>query len=245
VDAEVLLPKVYQIADGANETTEIVGQPIRLAGYLLPLERVSRQEPVSRFLLVPYVGACIHVPPPPPNQIVYLETPTAIQPPGLFTPVWAEGRLDTRLVPAPASALLYPRLTDSLVQTPPPTRKSPWGGCRCLTCGDRPGPEGWLLLAVEAVPCSGSLLVLLYGLANNLLGPAVLMVVAIAVGMALTLSGIGLTAIWGSRMAHRRLGLTGQRQQSFLQAVRVAGAGSIFLLGLLLFTTTLTSGGGR
>jgi hypothetical protein len=50
---------------------ELNGQRVRMGGYLLPLE-VSGTE-VIEFLLVPYVGACIHVPPPPPNQIIYVK----------------------------------------------------------------------------------------------------------------------------------------------------------------------------
>ena len=37
-----------------------------------PLEEDS-EGPVLEFFLVPYVGACIQVPPPPPNQIVYVK----------------------------------------------------------------------------------------------------------------------------------------------------------------------------
>jgi len=47
------------------------GQLIRIPGYVLPLEMSGTK--VTEFLLVPYVGACIHVPPPPPNQIIYVK----------------------------------------------------------------------------------------------------------------------------------------------------------------------------
>ena len=50
---------------------ELNGQRVRIPGYLLPLE-VSATK-VTEFLLVPYIGACIHVPPPPPNQIIYVK----------------------------------------------------------------------------------------------------------------------------------------------------------------------------
>jgi uncharacterized protein len=39
-------------------------------GYMVPLE--DNLEEVTEFLLVPYPGACIHVPPPLPNQIVHV-----------------------------------------------------------------------------------------------------------------------------------------------------------------------------
>ena len=50
---------------------ELEGRLIKLPGYLLPVEFSGTM--VTEFLLVPYVGACIHVPPPPPNQIVHVK----------------------------------------------------------------------------------------------------------------------------------------------------------------------------
>jgi hypothetical protein len=51
---------------------EYNGKLVAIAGYLLPLD--FNDEGVKEFLLVPNVGACIHVPPPPPNQVVYVKT---------------------------------------------------------------------------------------------------------------------------------------------------------------------------
>jgi uncharacterized protein len=51
------------------------GKVVKLPGYVIPLESDGKR--VSEFLLVPYFGACIHVPPPPSNQIVYVKTGTA------------------------------------------------------------------------------------------------------------------------------------------------------------------------
>ena len=47
------------------------GQYVKLPGYVVPLESDAGGL-LSEFLLVPYYGACIHVPPPPSNQIVYV-----------------------------------------------------------------------------------------------------------------------------------------------------------------------------
>ena len=69
------------------------GQRIRLPGYVLPLE--FEGENVREFLLVPVVGACIHVPPPPPNQMVFVKSDKAFSTSGLYTPVWVEGILST------------------------------------------------------------------------------------------------------------------------------------------------------
>ena len=46
------------------------GKKIRLAGFVIPLER--KGDAVLEFLLVPYFGACIHTPPPPANQIIHV-----------------------------------------------------------------------------------------------------------------------------------------------------------------------------
>jgi hypothetical protein len=75
---------------------ELDATAIRMAGYLLPLDYSGRR--VTEFLLVPWVGACIHTPPPPPNQIVHvvLDEENAFESRSLFEPVWASGVLSTR-----------------------------------------------------------------------------------------------------------------------------------------------------
>jgi hypothetical protein len=67
------------------------GQQIRLPGYVLPLE--FNGEAVSEFFLVPTVGACIHTPPPPANQIVLVKLNQSFTPSGLFDAVWVSGRM--------------------------------------------------------------------------------------------------------------------------------------------------------
>ena len=67
------------------------GQQVRIPGYFLPLEASGTR--VTEFLLVPYVGACIHVPPPPPNQIVHVRTlqKKGYRSKNLYEPVWVTG----------------------------------------------------------------------------------------------------------------------------------------------------------
>ncbi|MAI49677.1 MAG: hypothetical protein CMM16_03810 [Rhodospirillaceae bacterium] len=67
------------------------GKEVRLSGYIIPLEFSNGG--VQVFLLVPYVGACIHVPPPPKNQIVMVSSPRPIQPRSLFEAVTVTGLL--------------------------------------------------------------------------------------------------------------------------------------------------------
>ena len=75
---------------------ELNGQRVRIPGYLLPLE-VSATK-VTEFLLVPYVGACIHVPPPPPNQIIYvkIDQSKSYKSKNLYEPVWVTGVLSAK-----------------------------------------------------------------------------------------------------------------------------------------------------
>ena len=76
----------------ANE--DLNGKSVRIPGYLLPLEFDG--DKVTEFFLVPYVGACIHTPPPPPNQIVHVKTEEAYTTDGgLYTPVWVNGLMKT------------------------------------------------------------------------------------------------------------------------------------------------------
>lgn len=73
---------------------EMAGQRVRIPGYVLPLEFDGTK--VSEFLLVPFVGACIHTPPPPPNQMVFVKSAEDFESEGLYSPVWVEGTLSTQ-----------------------------------------------------------------------------------------------------------------------------------------------------
>ncbi len=68
------------------------GQVLQIGGYPVPLEMNERGRYVS-FFLVPYAGACIHVPPPPPNQIILVNYPTGIEIDDLYVPFWISGTL--------------------------------------------------------------------------------------------------------------------------------------------------------
>lgn len=148
-----------------------------------------------------------------------------------------------------AATLLYPTLTEQVLslQTPrtEPT-KQPASGvrrgwCSCLTCSDQADSGNWLSMAVGAVPCSGALLVLLYGLGNDLLWPSVLMVLAISLGMAITLSLIGVMAIWGQNRTQQRIRFNFRRQRWWSHWGPIIGASSVSLIGLFMFGFTLAT----
>ena len=85
-------PPAAEVAD-VPIVPELDGQRIKLPGYLVPL--TLEGEKLKDFLMVPYFGACIHVPPPPPNQIVFvsLAEPVFVEDP--YGPHWVTGVMRT------------------------------------------------------------------------------------------------------------------------------------------------------
>ncbi|WP_138738432.1 DUF3299 domain-containing protein [Pseudomonas sp. FSL W7-0098] len=73
------------------------GKNIRLGGYPVPLETDAKGRS-TLFFLVPYPGACIHVPPPPPNQLVLVRYPKGLKLDDIYTPLWVMGSLKVEKV---------------------------------------------------------------------------------------------------------------------------------------------------
>ena len=90
--AQELLKKLKALWDEAPVVPTLEGQRVRLPGFVVPLEMDA--EKIDQFLLVPYYGACIHVPPPPANQTVHVVTleDKAFEG-GLFDVVWVTGTM--------------------------------------------------------------------------------------------------------------------------------------------------------
>ena len=93
-EANALYEKMQKHYDGEAVNTELDGTKVQLAGFVAPL--TYDDDIVTEFLLVPYFGACIHVPPPPPNQIVHAVLEETWKMRGLYEPVWITGRLEAR-----------------------------------------------------------------------------------------------------------------------------------------------------
>lgn len=408
--------QTYWDQQSQSTNSRLTGAAVQLSGYMLPLTW-NAENRITEFLLVPYVGACIHVPPPPPNQIVYIRPAQALTAIGVFTPVTVEGLLQAQAasyelfrvdgsrsvavsyaltldeltfsetasesmaprlltgqdwswwqrVQVHASAVLTQAVGTVHLQRSPQTfvwgmliafsygvlhtlgpghgkavivayfvgqggslrrgismgvriavfhvlsaigvvlvttwvlrqsvpenyrvvqlvsygaiavtggwmlwRAVPWRhqvksspdsvetdkaeemlyprlmqqmqspdieNCGCLTCVEPKRASDWLSLAIGSVPCSGALLILLYGTANDWLWPSVVMVIAISVGMAITLAWIGGLALVGRHYADRRIARGrkfGARHYDHLQRwVRFAGAGCVLALGLFGLT---------
>ena len=87
-------PEFQGQIDAAGKVIDpsLEGQTIELAGFMVPIE--VKDDTVSQFLLVPEAGQCIHVPPPPLNQTLLVDTtdqPTRLR--DLYQPVIVSGRL--------------------------------------------------------------------------------------------------------------------------------------------------------
>ena len=89
------------------------GKKIRIPGYVVQLE--GDADKVTQFLLVPYFGACIHVPPPPPNQIVLVDFPTGVRYEDTFDAVWVEGVIEVQRVEGDIAVVGY-RMTAATVK---------------------------------------------------------------------------------------------------------------------------------
>ena len=94
IDITELMAKRKQLRTTVVE--ELNGQRVRIPGYLLPLEMSGTR--VKEFLLVPYIGACIHVPPPPPNQIVHVNIihKEGYKVKTMYEPVWVSGEISVK-----------------------------------------------------------------------------------------------------------------------------------------------------
>lgn len=78
--------------DNAPTAPEMNGAAIRIPGFIVPLERDG--EAVSELLLVPYFGACVHVPPPPANQIIHVVVDPPLADARTMDTVWVSGTLE-------------------------------------------------------------------------------------------------------------------------------------------------------
>lgn len=91
--ATAMLKKMRDVWDNAPVNNAIVGQQVRIPGFVVPLE--DTKDGMKEFLLVPYFGACIHSPPPPANQIVHVLPKSPAKGLRSMDAVWITGTLAT------------------------------------------------------------------------------------------------------------------------------------------------------
>ena len=111
--ARELMAEVRAVWDSAPTVPGLDGAAVRLPGYVVPLEELRGE--LKEFLLVPYFGACIHTPPPPANQIIFVVAPKGVKFRAMET-VWVSGTLHTTRQESYMGASGY-RLDASAVDT--------------------------------------------------------------------------------------------------------------------------------
>jgi len=107
------LQKLKDTWDSAPVDSSWRGQRVRIAGFMVPLEQ-GRQK-ITEFLLVPYFGACIHMPPPPANQIIHVISAKPLKGFISMSTVWVSGTMDTAHIASPWGASGYKMKADLVV----------------------------------------------------------------------------------------------------------------------------------
>jgi hypothetical protein len=124
-EGEVALPPLLQDFIEHSPDTVAAGQPpssgvrtdwngrtVRMNGFVVPIEYDGTG--VSAFILVPYVGACVHVPPPPANQLVFVTTEEPFETKGLFAAVTVTGMFGTAAVSTQLAQIGYALSADRI-----------------------------------------------------------------------------------------------------------------------------------
>jgi len=83
----------FQQEEAAAVTDKFNGKVVRIPGYIVPLDFEATG--ITTFILAPFVGACIHVPPPPANQLILVTTDVPYASAGLYDPVYVTGKFGT------------------------------------------------------------------------------------------------------------------------------------------------------
>lgn len=119
IDWRVLRSLNFQTGVVSDTLKALNGRRVRLPGFIVPLE--DFQEEAKEFLLVPYFGACVHMPPPPPNQMVYtaMRGTTKLS---WWDPVWIEGTLRITRVKSPYGVASFRIEADRLTRYEEPRR---------------------------------------------------------------------------------------------------------------------------
>jgi hypothetical protein len=90
----------------AAANPELDGRKLRIPGFIVPLD-ANPEGQITEFFLVPYYGACIHVPPPPPNQIVYVKPLRPVLVKDTFNAYWITGVMHVQARNTPMASASY------------------------------------------------------------------------------------------------------------------------------------------
>ncbi|WIO73829.1 DUF3299 domain-containing protein [Porticoccaceae bacterium LTM1] len=95
VDTQKAKQMWREVLTSTKTVAELNNTEVKISGFIVPLE-FNDDMVVTEFFLVPYFGACIHVPPPPPNQLIYVTMEVGIVLDSIYDPFWVTGKLMTK-----------------------------------------------------------------------------------------------------------------------------------------------------
>ncbi|WP_062270036.1 DUF3299 domain-containing protein [Endozoicomonas arenosclerae] len=99
---------------GQTPVEKLDKRTVRIPGYLVPLN-LDKDQKATELLLVPTMGACVHVPPPPPNQTIYVKYKDGIKVEEAgYTPYWLVGALHVETNQSEYTETLYAMTVDTL-----------------------------------------------------------------------------------------------------------------------------------
>jgi len=105
--------RYQQALSSAQIKPEFNNQKVKIPAFIVPLEYDEKQK-VIEFFLVPYFGACIHVPPPPPNQIIFAAYKEGMSLEALYDAFWISGTLKTSLTENETATSAYSIVIDDI-----------------------------------------------------------------------------------------------------------------------------------
>ncbi|MDM7860437.1 DUF3299 domain-containing protein [Alteromonas sp. ASW11-36] len=105
--------RFYEVLKSDRVVSELENKAIRIPGFVVPLAN-DENNLVTEFFVVPYFGACLHLPPPAPNQILYSKTDEGFELDSLQQPFWFEGTLKIEQSETDLGISAYRLMLDSL-----------------------------------------------------------------------------------------------------------------------------------
>lgn len=106
IDWRLLAGLDYETGKATDTLKKLDGQRIRVPGFIVPLDDADQEG--AEFLLVPYYGACVHTPPPPPNQMAFVQMVGRKNVKlALFDAIWLEGTLRITTYDSPYGQVGY------------------------------------------------------------------------------------------------------------------------------------------
>ena len=108
-------PDMQGLMNSINVRPELNDQAVSIPGFIVPIE-VNDENAITEFFLVPYFGACIHVPPPPPNQIIFVRYNKGLQIDVIWMPFQIKGTLFTEMVENDMAVSAYTLTADDVAE---------------------------------------------------------------------------------------------------------------------------------